>query len=396
MLSDLSQRARTARLSDVEDAVTTTNGNGASRARHAGPGFGGVLIGNWLNLLLLFAPFSWILAAARPGSPWLFLVAAASILPLAALVGDATNVLARATGPTLGGFLNATFGNAAELVIGVVALHAGRIDLVKASISGAIMGNLLAVLGLSMFVGGLGRRTQHFNRRSAGNATIMLFLAVVALIMPAVFDLTVSGSLAASPPALFKLGLWTSVLLVVAYGGGLVYTFTTRRDLFHSEPPETDVLSVRGAVILLAVATTAIAVQAEFLVGGLDPVFSAFGITELFSGVIVVALVGGAAESYAAIRAAFHNRMTLATEIAIGSSAQIALFVAPVLVFVSFAFGHPMTLLFEPLEIAGIALSVVATAIVALDGESNWVEGLQLMAVYVVLGIAFYLMPARP
>jgi Ca2+:H+ antiporter len=372
--------------------VTTANRKGRG-VEHASESLTVALRHNRLNLLLLLVPASWALALIRPESPWLFVVAAVSILPLAAAIGDATNALAHSTGPTLGGFLNATFGNAAELIIGIVALHAHRADLVKASISGAIIGNLLAVLGLSMFVGGLRRETQHFNRRSAGNATIMLFLAVVALIMPAVFDLTVFGSLQARPAALFKLGLWTSVLLVVAYAGGLVYTFTMQRDLFHSEAPETGAFSKREAVALLGVASAGIAVQAELLVAGLDPMFAAFDVTELFSGVIVVALVGGAAESYSAVRAAYHDRMTLATEIAIGSSAQIALFVAPVLVFASFVLGDPMTLLFEPLEIAGIALSVVATAIVALDGESNWVEGLQLLAVYVVLGIAFFLVP---
>jgi Ca2+:H+ antiporter len=247
-----------------------------------------------------------------------------------------------------------------------------------------------------MFVGGLGRESQRFSRRSAGNATIMLFLAVVALIMPAVFDLTVFGSLAEHPPALFRLGFWTSVLLVIAYIGGLIYTFTMQRDPFRTEPPESGILGARSAVVLLAIATVVITVQAELLVAGLDPVFATFGISELFSGVIIVALVGGAAESYSAVRAARHDRMTLATEIAIGSSAQIALFIAPVLVFTSFGLGNPMTLLFHPLEIVGIALSVVATAIVALDGESNWVEGLQLLAVYVVLAVAFYLMPVRP
>ncbi len=356
------------------------------------------LLAKRLNALLLLVPASWVLAALVPASPWLFLVSAISIVPLAAVIGDATHLLSHRTGPTLGGFLNVSFGNAAELIIGIVALKARHIDLVKASISGGIMGNLLAALGLSMFLGGLGRESQRFNRRSAGNATIMLFLAVVALVMPAVFDLTVFGSLKARPPALFRLGLWTSVLLVLAYAGGLVYTFTMRRDLFrppHDQAQE-PMLTVRQSVALLAAATVVTTVQAELLVANLDPVFAGFGITELFSGVIIVALVGGAAESYSAVRAAMHDRMTLATEIAIGSSAQIALFVAPVLVFTSFALGEPMTLLFHPLEIAGIALSVVAIAIVSLDGESNWVEGLQLLAVYVVLAIAFYLMPPQP
>ncbi len=375
--------------------MTTTKRKGAPRDGGRGADLVRAVLANRLNLLLLLVPVSWAVALWRPASPWVFITAATSILPLAALIGEATSSIASRTGPTLGGFVNATFGNAAELIIGVVALRAQRVDLVKASISGAIIGNLLAVLGLSMFLGGLGRDTQHFNRRSAGNATIMLFLAVVALVLPAVFDLTVFGTLGAHPPVLYRLGLWTSVLLVVAYGGSLIYTFTRKRDLFRSQDRE-DVapLGVGKALLLLSLVTAGTTLQAELLVAGLDPVFAQFGITELFSGVIVVALVGGAAESYAAIRAALSDRMTLATEIAIGSSAQIALLVAPALVFVSFAFGHPMTLLVHPLEIAGIALSVVATAIVALDGESNWVEGLQLLAVYIVLAIAFYLMPA--
>ncbi len=376
---------------------TTSKSARAPHAKASRPTLLSALFERRLNLLLALIPASWVLAAAAPASPWVFLVSAISIVPLAAVIGEATHLLAHRTGPTLGGFLNVSFGNAAELIIGIVALNARHVDLVKASISGGIIGNLLAALGLSMFLGGLGRESQHFNRRSAGNATIMLFLAVVALIMPAVFDLTVFGSLHARPPVLFKLGLWTSVLLVIAYGGGLVYTFTMQRDLFRPphETAERPMLTVRQSIALLAAATVLTAVQAELLVGNLEPVFSAFGITELFSGVIIVALVGGAAESYSAVRAAMHDRMTLATEIAIGSSAQIALFVGPVLVFASFALGQPMTLLFHPLEIAGIALSVLAIAIVSLDGESNWVEGLQLLAVYVVLAIAFYLMPPQ-
>ncbi len=352
------------------------------------------LVGNRLNVLLLAAPVSWILAFTRPASAWLFILAAVSILPLAGAIGDGTNVLARRTGPTLGGFLNATFGNAAELIIGIVAIRAHHIDLVKASITGSIIGNLLVVLGLSMFLGGLGRECQRFDRLRAGNATIMLFLGVVALVMPAVFDLTVFGTLDQRPPVLFRLGLWTSVFLVIAYSGSLIYTFTMHRDLLRSQHPvEGPSLGTRQAVALLVLATVVMTVQAELLVSGLDPVFTEFGITELFSGVIIVAAVGTAAEYYSAVRAALADRMTLATEIAIGSAAQIALFVAPLLVITSFAVGHPMTLLFHPLEIAAIALSVLATAIVALDGESNWVEGLQLLAVYAVLGVAFYLLP---
>ncbi len=347
-----------------------------------------------LNLLLLFVPAAWVVAALTGPSAWLFGVAALSVLPLASLIREATDALAARSGPTLGGFLNATFGNAAELIIGVAALRAGHTKLVQASLSGSIIGNLLVVLGLAMVWGGARHGKQQFNRQSAGNATIMLFLAVVALVMPAIFDLTVSGDVRARTPEIVRLSLWTSGLLIVAYIGGLLYTFTAREDPLRPAEGETSTLVGGGeALALLVVATAATAVQAELLVGALEPMLLRFGITELFTGVIVVALVGNAAEHYSAVHAGGQDQMSLATQIAIGSSAQIALLIAPVLVFVSLLFGEPMTLLFHPLEIAGIGLSVLAVAIVSLDGESNWVEGLQLLAVYLVLAGAFYLVP---
>jgi Ca2+:H+ antiporter len=216
----------------------------------------------------------------------------------------------------------------------------------------------------------------------------------VALAMPAVFDLSLFGSLLPRPPVIYTLSFWTSILLIVAYCGSLVYTFTTQRDLFRAEEPAAPPgLAAWQAVALLGAATVLTTIQAEILVGALGPTLARSGFTELFTGVIVVALVGNAAEHYSAVVAARHDRMTLAMEIAVGSSAQIALLVAPLLVLISFAMGTPMSLLFHPFEIVGVTLSVVATAIVALDGESNWVEGLQLLAVYTVLGLAFYLIP---
>jgi Ca2+:H+ antiporter len=348
-----------------------------------------------LNLLLVFAPASWLAEWLLPGTPWPFALGAVSIVPLAGLIGLATEELATHAGPTLGGFLNATFGNAAEIIIGIVALRAGHIEIVQASITGSIIGNLLLVFGASAFVGGLGRVSQHFNRTAAGNATIMLFLGVVALTMPAVFDLTMFGRLGPLPPAIHRLSFWSSLLLIAAYVGSLVYSFTTGRSLIG--PHQARHASSRGALLpavgLLAVATALTGLQAEVLVGGVAAVLSGFGMSELFVGVIIVALVGNAAEHYSAITAARRDEMTLAVEIAIGSSAQIALLVAPLLVLASLALGHPMTLLFHPFEIVAIGLSVAATAIVSLDGESNWVEGLQLLAVYLILALAFYLIP---
>jgi Ca2+:H+ antiporter len=353
--------------------------------------------GNSLNLLLIAAPVSWALAALVHGSAWVFAVAAISLVPLAGLIGLATEELARRSGPALGGFLNATFGNAAELIIALVALNAGHVALVKASITGSIVGNLLLVLGAAFFLGGLGRRSQKFHRTPATNATTMLFLAVVALIMPAVFDLTLYGTLSAAPPAVDRLSLSTAFVLIAAYAGSVVYAFTAQRDLFRATPerdhagPE---IATAHAVALLAVATALTAIQAELLVGTMQPALAQFGFTELFVGVIVIAIIGNAAEHYSAITAARRNHMSLAVEISIGSSAQIALLVAPVVVLYSWTIGRPMSLIFNAFEITAIALSVLATAFVVADGESNWVEGLQLLAVYVIMGLAFYFVPA--
>jgi Ca2+:H+ antiporter len=351
---------------------------------------------NRLNLLAIAVPICWALELTAPGSPWVFLTAAISLVPLAGIIGLGTEQLARRAGPVLGGLLNATFGNAAELIIAITALHQGHVALVKASITGSIVGNLLLVLGLSCFVGGLGRREQKFNRTAATNAAVMLFLAVVALVMPAVFDLALYGSLAPGPPAIGQLSVCSALVLIAAYAGNLIYAFSAQRDLLRSSPKHhgggSD-LAPAVALGLLALGTVLTAIQSEILVGSLQPALSGFGFTELFVGVVVVAIVGNAAEHYSAVTAARRDEMTLAIEIAVGSSAQIALLVAPVIVLYSYLIGQPMSLLFNPFEIAAIALSVMATVIVVIDGESNWVEGLQLMAVYVILALAFYLVP---
>jgi Ca2+:H+ antiporter len=347
-----------------------------------------------LNLLLFLVPLSWALWLAAPGSAWLFAAAALAIVPLAGLIGHATEELAKRSGPTLGGFLNATFGNAAELIIGLAALREHHIALVQASVTGSIIGNLLLVFGLSTFVGGLGRKSQRFDRTAAGNAIIMLFLGVVALAMPAVFDLTIFGTLEADHPEIHRLSLWTAALLIGAYLGSLIYTFRTQHDLLrHTKEAKPARWTRAQALTVLTIGTLLTAVQAEVLVGALEPTLASLGWSELFTGVIVVALVGNAAEHYSAVVAARHDQMTLALEIAVGSSVQIALLVAPLLVLASFALGNPMTLLFHPFEIASIGLSVAGVAIVSLDGESNWVEGLQLLAVYWIVGLAFYLIP---
>jgi Ca2+:H+ antiporter len=358
---------------------------------------GSALVANRLNVLLIAAPVSWGLHMMMPASPWVFIVAALSLVPLAGIIGLGTEELAHRSGPAIGGFLNATFGNAAELIIAVVALGDGHVELVQASITGSIVGNLLLVLGASFFIGGLGRRSQKFHRTAATNTSTMLFLAVVALVMPAVFDLALYGSLAPHPQAIYQLSMLTSIVLMIAYAGSLLYSFMAQRDLFRT-PKEADAesgtgLSVKQAVVLLGIGTVLTTIQAEILVGALQPALGQFGFTEMFVGVVVVAIIGNAAEHYSAITAARRDQMTLAVEISVGSSAQIALFVAPAVVLYSAAIGHPMTLLFNAFEIAAIALSVLATSMVVSDGESNWVEGLQLMSIYVILAMAFYFVP---
>jgi len=353
------------------------------------------LFSSWLNVLLVAAPISWWLDSQSAAPTWIFVASAVSLIPAAGLIGTATEHLAERAGPTLGGFLNATFGNAAELIIAIAALRAHHTAVVKASITGSIIGNLLLVFGLSCVVGGFSHGSQKFNRTSAGTATVMLFLATVALVMPAVVDLVSFGSLQAHPGEIDRLSFWTSIVLLVVYVAGLIFSFRNNRDPLRGghRPSKGSHVSIGAALPVLAIGTLLTTVQAEVLVVALEPALKALGMSELFAGVIVVALVGNAAEHYSAVSAARRNEMTLALEISVGSSAQIALMVAPLLILLSFAFGHPMSLVFNAFEITAIGLSVLAIAMVSHDGESNWLEGLQLLAVYVILALAFFLIP---
>ncbi len=350
------------------------------------------LTGSWLNVLLLVAPVSWYVAS-RGESLWVFVLAAVVLIPAAGLIGQATEELANSSGPTLGGFLNATFGNAAELIIAVVALRAHHVEIVKASITGSIIGNLLLVFGASCFAGGLKHGTQRFNRTSAGSAIVMLALAVAALVMPAVVDLFAFGSLTARPEVLYRLSTWTSYVLLALYGAGLFFAFKTNKDPLRAGGHHAAKLTSSAAIALLAIGTILTTVEAEILVRGIEPALKQFGMTELFAGVIVVALVGNAAEHYSAIVAAMKNDMTLALEISIGSSAQIALMVAPLLVLIAPALGQPLSLVFNPFEVVAIGLSVGTVALVGIDGESNWLEGLQLLGLYLILAAAFFIIP---
>jgi Ca2+:H+ antiporter len=350
------------------------------------------LTGSWLNVLLLVAPVSWYIAG-QGESLWVFVLAAIVLIPAAGLIGEATEELANRSGPTLGGFLNATFGNAAELIIAIVALRAHHVEIVMASITGSIIGNLLLVFGASCFAGGIKHGTQRFNRTAAGSATVMLALAVAALLMPATVDLFAFGSLNARPEILYRLSTWTSYVLLIVYGAGLYFAFKTNKDPLRGGGHHAPKLSSPAAIALLAIGTILTTIEAEILVQGLEPALKQFGMTELFAGVIVVALVGNAAEHYSAISAAMKNDMTLALEISVGSSAQIALMVAPLLVLIAPWLGQPLSLVLNPFELTAIGLSVATVALVGLDGESNWLEGLQLLGLYVILAAAFYVIP---
>jgi Ca2+:H+ antiporter len=360
-----------------------------------------LLSGNgWPYLLVPFIPLAIVADVASAGAVLVFVCSALGVIPTAALMGRATEELAARSGPGIGGLLNVTFGNAPELIIALFALGAGLQEVVKASLIGSVIGNTLLVLGASMFAGGIGRARQTFNRVSAGAQASMLLLAVAALAMPAIFEL-VQGTGLPSPgaqrvhydTAVEHLSFAVAVVLMVSYGAGLVFSLRTHRDVFNppaEEAHEGEPWSVRRSVLMLALAGVAVAVMSEILVHSISDAASSIGLTQFFVGAIVVAIVGNAAEHWVAVLVARKDKMDLAVNIAIGSSAQIALFVAPLLVFASFVIGPaPLALVFNGFELGGIFLAVLIASHVTREGESTWFEGVQLLAVYAVLALAF-------
>jgi len=312
------------------------------------------------------------------------------------LIGQTTEDIASHTGPVTGGLLSATFGNATELVIAVFALAHGLDEVVKASITGSIIGNALLVLGMSMVAAGIGRERVFFNRVAAATSAATLLLAVAALVMPAVFNLAVFGRLQNTSTALDQLSLLVAIVLIVTYGLSLLFSLVTHRQLLITlaevtEAPRTGLLP---SVIILAVVTLLTTVESDLLVETIEATTRLLGITEFFVGAIIVAIVGNAAEHLSAIIVARHGQMDLAVHIATGSSTQIAVFVAPFLIIVSWIIGRPMSLLFNAFETAAVALAGVVVTVAALDGETNWFEGVQLIAVYLILAIAFFYVPA--
>ncbi len=353
----------------------------------------------WNWILLIFVPIAIGLELTHAPAVWIFIISALALLPLAGWMGKATEELAARAGSTVGGLLNATFGNAAELIIAIVALNAGKIEVVKASITGSILSNLLLVLGLSVFLGGLRYNTQRFNAHGATIAASMLTLTLVAFLMPAFFDMAERTYFGVADPsqADINLSVVVSVVLIIIYIGNIFFSLKTHKDLISGisdDDHHEATWSVAKAVGVLAAATVGVAVMAEFLVGSLEEATKVLGLSEFFVGIILIPLVGNAAEHFAAITFAIKNKMDLAVNIAVGSSIQVALLVAPLLVLIGFFSGKPMDLVFSnPLELAALTAAILATNSVVKDGESNWLEGLMLLGVYFVVGCAFFLTP---
>jgi Ca2+:H+ antiporter len=352
-----------------------------------------------LDWLVLAVPVAFAIrfVPAWNNASLLFVVAGAGIIPLAGWLGRATEQIAAHTGAGIGGFLNATFGNAAELIIALMALSKGLTTVVKASLTGSIIGNLLLVLGASAFAGGLRFSHQRFNKTAARVSATAMSMGAAALIIPTVFHVTANARPGGwSAAAEQKLSLAIAVVLFLTYVATLLFSLKTHKALFvgQSEAEKHEpTSSLARAVMLLGMATILIAFLSEFLVRSIEAARQSLGLTQTFVGVIVVALVGNAAEHTTAVWAALKNKMDLSLNIAVGSSLQIALFVTPMLVFASYAFSRPMDLEFSLPEIVAIAVAIWIAQQISGDGESNWLEGVQLLSVYVIMAILFFFLP---
>jgi len=352
-----------------------------------------------LELLLVFVPVALALRFFTPDRHvWIFAASVLALLPLAGTIGHATEALAERLGGGIGGLLNATFGNATELIIGALALREGLPELVKASLTGSIIGNVLLVFGAAAVVGGFNRPEQRFNRTAASLGTTMLLLSAVGLVVPAVFH-HLAGGLHGTE---LKMDTEIAIVLLASYCLSLVFTLRTHRTLFGTPVPEEDRrrrtkhdVSTRRWVLLLVGATVAVAIVSELLVGAVTETARVLGWTQLFVGVVVVAIVGNAAEHYSAVTMAARNQMDASIAIAVGSSTQIALFVGPALVLLSYVIApRPMDLLFSTFELVAIGVAVLSIAFIAHDGETHWMEGVQLLAIYLILALGFYFLPA--
>ncbi len=356
-----------------------------------------------VHYLGVLIPVAVVLELVHATPVLVFSAAALGVIPCAAVMGEATEAIAAKTGPGIGGLLNVTFGNAPELIIAFFALLEGLQEVVKASIVGSVIGNVLLVLGAAMVVGGRKRDKQTFNRTAANAQSVMLMLALAALMFPAVFQLIHGGNLPGVGEDrvdfgsdLEQLSLGVAIILLVSYAAGLLFSLKTHRAVFNPFDEEADAEEahhwpVRRAALFLAGSAVLVGLMSEVLVGSIGEASDDIGLSEFFVGVFVVAIVGNAAEHWVAVLVAAKDKMDLAVNIAIGSSAQIALFIAPILVLLSFVFGpDPMALVFNGYELGAMLFAILIANFVTQEGESNWFEGVQLLALYAVLGLVFY------
>ncbi|MDQ6790579.1 MAG: calcium/proton exchanger [Candidatus Dormibacteraeota bacterium] len=341
--------------------------------------------------LLVFVPVSLVFEFVLKQPVAIFATSCVAILPLAALLGRATDELAIHSGPRVGGLLNATFGNITELIISILLVAAGEFTVVKASLIGSIVGNLFLVLGASILAGGLRFREQEFSVRSAGVHSSSLLLAVAALLMPAIFVNTTPST----PSQRLVISAVVAVVLILLYGAALLFTLVTHVHLFRAPASDEQAdWSFRRAILVLLLAAIVVGVESEFLVGSLEATVHALGLSKVFVGLVIVAIIGNAAEHASAVFFAIRNKMDVAMEISFGSSTQIALFVAPLLVFVSLAIGRPMDFVFSGLEVVAVALATIIVAAIVVDGRSNWLEGAQLLGAYVIIATTFFFVGA--
>lgn len=349
-----------------------------------------------IYILLIFAPIAAALEFAHADHLVLFVISAIALIPLAKLIGDSTEHLATYYGPTAGSLLNVTFGNAAEIIIAVTAISAGLLDLVKASITGAIIGNILLILGLSVIVGGFRYKEQSFSRENIGTQSSMLFLAIIGLAVPTILASTIlSPSENQGQVQLLSDAL--AIILLIVYILGIVFTFVTHKHLFTLPETAEDIHESHGthwskkkSFLLLAASMAGVIVVSEILVASVETTGEELGFGQLFVGAIIVGIVGNAAEHSSAILLARKGKMELSIGIAAGSGTQIALFVVPILVFAGIAMGQPFTLVFTLLELATIFLAAIILNLIVHDGRSNWFEGVMLTAVYIIIAIAFF------
>ena len=338
----------------------------------------------FLKYMLIFIPISFIAKFMNASGSVMFILSCLSIIPLAGLMGEGTEEISFYSGPKIGGFLNGTFGNATELIISFFALKQGLFDIVKSSIAGAVIGNVLLVVGASMLAGGLKFKTQKFNEKVSEVTSSMLLFAVLGLCIPALFTHTVD-------PALLNtryegLSVFVAVVMIIIYILSLVFSFSTHKDIYNTEASKEGSAkwTLKKAILILVVVTILIAIESEFLVNGVESITESLGWSEFFVGIILIPIIGNAAEHTTAIIMARKDQMDVALEIALGSSLQIILFVAPILIFISLFF-KPMSIVFNEFELVALIASVVIANKVSHDGECNWLEGVQLLAVYLII-----------